>query len=294
MNTRNLTNLGLLIFVVIAASLIIFDDKDKNEKQPITSLQQSDIVNITVKRPDKKEIYLEKKHNIWHLKKPYNTATNQFRMDTLLRLIETIPQSTYPLKNAEKYGLSTEKLEVIFNRGEKNTVSIRFGDSDPLKMRRYIAVDNKLHLTNDTYFYALNSIATDYISNKLLPDDFKIVQLDLPNLKLKIENKNWKISPTSTDFTEENVNELITEWESLKTTAIKATNKKINFSQKNIIKLYGRNATTLTFYILRNDKEFILIDKLKGLKYSLPKEMEEKLLNLPATPTNEEIDKTAQ
>jgi len=292
MNTRNITNLGLLVFVVIAASLVILDNKDKDEKQPITSLQQNDVVNITVKRPDKKDIYLEKKHNIWHLIRPYNTATNQFRMDTLLRLLETIPQSTYPLRNAEKYGLTTEKLEVIFNRGETNTVSIRFGDSDPLKMRRYISVDNKLHLTNDTYFYALNSIATDYISNKLLPDDFKIVQFDLPDLKLKINNGRWEMTPTSPDFSEDNVNELITEWENLKTTAIKAINTKTNFSHKKIIKLYGSNATTLTFYILRNDKEFILIDKLKGLQYSFPKEMDAKLLNLPASPIHEEMDKT--
>ena len=209
----------------------------------------------------------------------------------MLRLLETIPQSTYPLTNPEKYGLSTNKLEVIFNKGEKNTVSIRFGDSDPLKMRRYLAVDNKLYLTNDTYFYALNSIATDYISNKLLPDDFKIVEFDLPNLKLKIKNERWEITPTSTDFSEDNVSELITEWENLKTTAIKAINSKTDFSRKKVVKIYNDNATTLTFYIARNDKEFILIDKLKGIQYSFPKEQEEKLLNLPVTPINEEMDK---
>lgn len=290
MNTRNIINLALLIFIIIAASLAIFDSNDKEKKQAITSLQQKDIVNITVKRAGKKDIYLEKKHNAWRLKRPYNTATNQFRMDTLLRLIETIPQSTYPLKNTAQYGLNEPKLEVEFNNGESNPVTIKFGDSEPIKMRRYIAVGNKLHITNDTYFYALNSIATDYINHKLLPDDFKIVQLDLPDLKLKIENDVWNITPTPKDFSVDQINELITEWTNAQAIDIKPFKTKANFSSKQVIKIYGKDASTLTFYILKNEKEFILVDKLKGLKYSFPKEKQQQLLHLPTLPSNEEID----
>lgn len=288
MNSRNLTNIALLIFIVIAASFALFDTNDKEKKQAITSLQQNDIVNITVKRSGKKDIYLEKKHSSWRLIRPYNTATNQFRMDTLLRLVETIPQSTYPLKNVAQYGLHEPKLEVEFNTGLANAVSIKFGDSDPIKMRRYVAVSDKLHLTNDTYFYALNSVATDYINHKLLPDNFKVIQLDLPDLKLKIEDDVWKVTPTPKNFSVDLVNELITEWTNAQATDIKPFEETANFSRMQVIKIYGTDATTLTFYILKDEKEFILIDKLKGLKYSFPKEKQQQLLKFPQPPASED------
>jgi len=283
MNKRNITNLGLLVFILAAASIAIFDsgDKEKNNTIAITSLKQKDVSNITIKRQNKVNIQLEKKNNKWRLISPYNTQTNQFRIDTLLRLVETLPQSTYPLKETTPYGLDTPKLEVIFNKGKSNAVTIIFGSSDPIKMRRYVAVNNKLHLTNDTYFYALNSVATDYINHKLLDDDFVITQLDLPELKLKIENDRWQATPTPKDFSVDSVNELISEWKNAQAINIDPINTKAPFSRMQTISLYSKSATKLTFYILKNDKAFILVDKLKGLQYSFSKERQKLLLTLP-------------
>ena len=201
-------------------------------------------------------------------------------MDTLLRLVETLPQSTYPLKETAPYGLDKPTLEVTFNKGKPNAVVIKFGNSDPLKMRRYIAVNNKLYLTNDTYFYALNSVATDYISRKLLADDFEIIQLDLPELKLKIIDDSWRATPTPENFSVDSVNELISEWKNAQAIDISPINKKIPFAHEQTISLYSTEATKLTFYILKNDDEFILVDKLKGLQYNFAEENRNKLLNL--------------
>ncbi len=283
MNKRNITNLALFLFILIATSFAVLDstNKDKDKKPAITSLKQADIINITVKRQNKKEIYLEKLNTKWRLISPYNVPANQFRMDTLLRLVETLPQSTYPLKETTPYGLDTPILEVIFNKGMPNTTTIKFGNSEPLKMHRYIAVNKKLHLTTDTYFYALNSVATDYIDQKLLDSDFKIVQIDLPQLKLKLENNNWQAIPEPENFSVDSVNELISEWKNVQAVDISPINIKENFLYEQTISLYSKDATKLTFYILKNDKEFILVNKLKGLQYSFPKEKQKLLLNLP-------------
>ncbi len=286
MNKRNVINLGLLVFILIAVGFALLDSPDnkQSKKTPITSLKQADIVNITIKRQGKTDIYLEKQHNKWRLIKPYNTPTNPFRMDTLLRLVKTLPQATYPLKATTPYGLDKPKLEVIFNKGKDNTISIKFGDSEPIKRHRYIAVKNKLYLTNDTYFYALNSVATDYISHKLLADNFKITRLDLPKLKLKLDNNIWKVTPTPKDFSVDSVNELISEWENAQTIDINPINKKTSISTQTI-SLYSSEATKLIFYIANNDKEFVLVDKLKGLQYSLPKEKQKQLFTLPVPVT---------
>ena len=289
MNNRNLLNLGLLVFIVIVAAIAIYDSKeDADTIKPITSLTKSDIDSIIVKRKDKVEIHLKKQHNQWRLTQPYNTATNQFRMDTLLRLVETIPHSTYPLENAAKYGLNVPKLEVHFNSGKNNAATIKFGDSEPIKLRRYISVDNKLHITNDTYFYALTSVATDYISHKLLPADFKIKKLELPKLKLEIKDERWEVTPKQENFSIDNVNELINEWNYAQSIGIKPYKRKNNLSNKNTIKLYGEDASTFTFNILKDDKEFILVDTLIGLQYSFPLDKKIQLLNLPAPVVNEE------
>ena len=288
MNKRNTINIALFIFILIAAGLAFFDDSDnkKNIKQAITSLKQTDVVNITIKRQNKKEIYLEKINNQWRLVSPYNTPTNEFRIDTLLRLVETLPQSSYPLKQTAPYGLDKPVLEVLFNKGLDNSVLIKFGNSEPIKLRRYVAVGDKLYLTNDTYFYALNSVATDYISHKLLEDNFKITQLDLPGLQLKIENGNWKATPEPENFSVDSVNELISEWKNAQAIDISPIDTSKPFISSQVISLSSKDATRLTFYILKNDKEFVLIDKLKGLQYSFPKEKEKQLLSLPEPVTD--------
>ena len=289
MNNRNLLNLGLLIFIVIVAAIAIYDSEDDSlTKNPITSLTKDDIDTIIIKRKDKVEIHLKKQHNQWRLTQPYNTATNQFRMDTLLRLVETVPHSTYSLEDTSAYGLNDPKLEVHFNLGKNNAETIKFGDSEPIKLRRYVSVGNKLHITNDTYFYALTSVATDYISHKLLPTDFKIKKLELPKLKLEIKDERWKVTPEQENFSIDNVNELINEWNTAQSIDIKPYKGKINISNKNTIKLYGEDASTFTFNILKDDKEFILVDTLIGLQYSFPLDKKIQLLNLPAPVVNEE------
>jgi len=291
MNKRNTLNLGLFVFILIVAAIAFFDDGDseKNKKPAITKLKQTDVINITVRREGKQTIYLEKQHGQWNLIRPYNTPTNQFRMDTLLRLVETIPQSSYPLKEKQKFGLNTPKLEVLFNHGHDNAVSISFGDSEPIKMRRYVAVNDTLHITNDTYFYALNSVATDYINHKLLPEGFEISQLELPDLKLQFEQNNWKVTPQPEQFSMDDVNEFISEWKNVQAIDIKPFNSKIKTSVKNTIKIFGENATTLTFYILRDKDEFVLVDKLKGLQYSFPNEKQVQLIKWPEPKTEQEV-----
>jgi len=293
MNKRNILNLGLIVFIAIAASIGFFDKPDTIEDKPsITSLTQADVKSIRIKRLDKKDIVIKKIHNKWQLTEPYNTATNQFRIDTLLRLVETIPKSSYPLKNSENYGLGTPKLVVQFNQGESNQVDIKFGDSEPIKMRRYIAVGNKLHITNDTYFYALNSVATDYINHKLLPDDISISRLVLPELKIEFKDEAWQVKPAQKDFSVDSVNELISEWKNLISINIQPFKLKIKSSAKNTIKIFSKNASTYTYTIIKNDDEFILVDSLKGLQYTFPKEKESQLLKFPVLATKEQDSST--
>lgn len=288
MNKRNIVNLVLIVLIAIMAAIAVLDNSDKEEKQSITSLAQTDVNNIRIKRLGKGDIVIKKQYNKWRLIKPYNTATNQFRIDTLLRLVETIPKSTYPLANIENYGLVEPKLEVHFNQGEANHVSIKFGDSEPIKMRRYISVGDKLHITNDTYFYALNSVATDYINNKLLPDNFKITRLNLPNLKIEFKDESWHVSPKPKDFSVDGVNELMSEWQNLISIEIKPFNLKTKTAPLQTIKIVGKDASTYNYAILKNDDEFILIDRLKGLQYSFPNEKRNVLLKFPTLKTDEQ------
>ena len=289
MNKRNAVNLGLLVFIAIAAiTLWLETNKQPEMIQAITSLTQNDIQSIIIKRADKRSIHLKKQHGQWRLTRPYNTATNQFRMDTLLRLVETIPQSSYPLKNLHKYGLKAPNLEIIFNQNSATETTIKFGDSDPIKLRRYIAVTDKLYLTNDTYFYALNSVATDYIDLKLLPKDFQVSQLHLPQLKLEVKDDKWTVSPQPENFSMDSVNELISEWQTIQAIDIKPFKSKTAFNSKQTIKIVGKDASTYTFNILKKEDALILIDRLKGLQYHFPTDKKETLLSFPIPAQSEQ------
>jgi len=281
MNKRNQLNLGLFLFILLLGGLAYFDTvEDEIQNESISNLSQQDIQDITIKRSNKADIFLQKKYNKWRLVKPYNTDVNQFRLDTLLRLVETRAHSSYPLSNSERYGLDTPKLEVQFNKNTNKAISIKFGDSEPIRSRRYISVNDTLYLTNDTYFYALNSVATDYINPKILPTDFAIKGLELPNLTLEIKDQRWHATPKPENFSVDNINELISEWQTAQASKIEPFTLNLNSMSSKRITLFSKDASTITLHLLINTEAFILVDQLKGLQYTLPIEKKDLLLTL--------------
>lgn len=290
MNSRNLVNLALLVFVVVAAILII-TDSGKEEKKPtipLTSLKKDAINHITVIRSGKPDIEFAIQNNLWYMLKPYNLPAKSFRIDSLLRLAETPSNARYQLTDAKRYKLDKPQLKVIFNKN----LTINFGGSEPLNMQRYVGIGNVLHLITDTQFHALNSDVVDFLDMHPLPSNAKIQKIVLPNMRIELTDGKWQIIPQAENTSADAVAELVTEWQNVQ--AMEITSLPPSTPTKADIQIIlADTATQLQFHIVRKKNEFALIRQDLGLQYVFNKEKEKALLTLPE-PVIDNPDTTEQ
>lgn len=282
MSKRNLLNLFLLVFIFALVALVIYEPgKEKAITPPtLTNINADDIYHITIKRhqADKteQELVFEKTTTGWILIKPYQHAANSFRIDSVLKLLSAVSLSQNNIENLnqQQFGLVNPQASITFN----NKTTIVFGNNKSLKNHRYVKTGTTLHLIADTFLYQLTAKAESYIDHKLLPENSKIVNLSLPDLKLEKLDTKWQLTPKTDDFSADAVNQLINEWQLSQSYDLKVDNPQPNTQPDITVKLM--NSSTLRFKMTQTKDSFNLLNIDNGIRYILSKDRSNKLLNL--------------
>jgi len=157
--------LNLVLFlIVIALTFIAIQKPGINNHityKKISGLTENQIQHIEIISSDQKIIQLTKANQKWTIETNENVKDiNQDKISYLFNLLNTNSLENFPA-SAEKlseYHLSNPRITVKFN-----DFSIAFGDSEPLKRRRYILIDGQIHLINDMYYHFLLQPAHTYL-----------------------------------------------------------------------------------------------------------------------------------
>lgn len=279
MHKRNLLNIALLLFVVVLITLAALEPGKKAITSPplLTDLKASEITHIKLKRNyDKTTIELIKKENRWVMLSPYQLAANEFRIDSLLKLLSAVSFSKNDLSklNPSEFGLEQPLASITFN----NSTSIIFGHNQSLKHHRYIKIGSELHMIADTFYYQLAANAESFISHKVLPDNIDITELRLPSLTLKKVNNRWQVTPAMTSFSADAANALIQEWQLSQAYDIKI--KKIPATTRSDIEITSLNYKTLRFTLNDAMNNFSITNIDSGISYILSSDKKDMLLQL--------------
>ena len=289
-NSRTLLNAGLFVFMLILVSLVILKPGKNSDPNltKLTKLKQSDVISIVLQRQNEKDINLEKRDGIWFIKEPYQLPANDFRAQTISALVEAVSYLQYDSNNMElaKFKLDKPEVTIQFN----NKVTLEIGGVDPIKNRRYVKIDNTLHLVNDTFYYQVIGKVTAYVSYQIVPPNMKLSKITLPKFTLSLNDGNWKLSPAQADVSADSINEFVNEWQhaqSLEIENYKGT------KQKNNIRIDFQNSEQpLEFSLLKIQDSSYLVRHDYQLSYKLSDEIAEKLQKLPEPPGTAEIEST--
>jgi len=278
MTSRNILNLTLLGIVSVLVLVVVFEPgKTPEKKKPsLTALKKESISKIDIKQSGNKNIQFRKINHVWQMTSPYQLPANEYRISSILQLVEAKSYSQHDLTKLNKSNFKLDKPKVVVTFNDK--VSVAFGSSEPLTHRRYVQVGNTLHLINDTVYYHVSSKPTALVSLQLLPKNTAIKAIQLPDRKLELKDGRWQIEKEPKEMASDAVTQLLNNWKLAQALDVVAAKDKPGKQQ---IKLFveGRDKPII-FSIVKRKPDFVLLRQDKAVEYKLMEDSAQGLLTL--------------
>jgi len=282
MSSRLWLNLGLLVLVGVLVLLVVYEPGKEAPPQPatLTTLLPEQVHHILITRQNDEPIELEKTGAQWWMRRPWPLPANDFRVQSLLRLLQAETPGPHDLARFDRtrFGLDQPLATVTFNR----ELSIEFGATTPLQQRRYLAVGNQLHTLFDSFYYQVAGKPVVYLSQALLPPGANIEKLVLPELTLTRQNGNWRITPPRTHLSADAPVELVDQWRTVQALSVRPVDKPAGKADIEIT-LQGQ-PEPLRFRLRQSGESATLTRMDPGLEYTLAPDKLAQLLTLPAPP----------
>lgn len=287
MRSRLWLNLILLVIVAGLAALVVFEPGKKEQEKPklMAQFDEEAVNRIEIERKD--TVIVEKRGDRWWLASPYSASANPFRIQQILRIPQAESLSQYPLSKGDLARYELDKPKAILHL---DGARLAFGGTDPIDMRRYVQVGDRLHLVADNFYHHLVADATDYIDKKLLPEDDSLKRLELPGLTVSQDDKGaWTAEPPPPPGAP--LYKLVSDWQNARAIAIEPFDQ--TEAEGKTIKVSFAQREPVTFLIVQREPEFILARKDLGLQYQLPAETGKQLLSVPEPPAEKAGSKPA-
>jgi len=280
MNSRNLVNLSLLIFLIIFITIFINSRQAAVDSERLTSLSLKEINKIEIHKKNKKNIVFTKETDgIWYMQTPYQIKAHQFRINTLLSLSQLNLQESYNLDTLSlaDYALDKPRAHITFNETD-----VLFGKTNTINNKRYFLVENKMSLINDQTYPLVSAHASSFINLSLLDDDFQIIKIQTPVTTVQRDyNKFWKSSGENS-LNADQVQSFLEHWKSARAFAVHESTEKTTIDT---IAISSKNKT-IVFHIKDVDPWLILSLPELNIEYHIDKSMKNILYGITEAKTD--------
>ncbi|VAW55005.1 hypothetical protein MNBD_GAMMA06-1379 [hydrothermal vent metagenome] len=208
MHKKNILNLTLFVFALSLVSIIYFSEEKNTELEKLSTINKTDITSITIQHNEISTKIIKQKNNHWQITQPVKIPANDFRINSILKLINAPVHSKYLLSevNLSDIGLSNPTTSIQLN--EKKFI---FGIINTATNLRYVQLDEFVYTIEDVYFPLLSSHFGTLVSLNLLPENSNIEKLILSNQTISKNEKDlWRSNIT---ISADNINKTIAHWQ---------------------------------------------------------------------------------
>ncbi|MBE9559867.1 MAG: DUF4340 domain-containing protein [Proteobacteria bacterium] len=207
MQQKNLLNLILLIVAISLASVIYFSEKKNTDLEKLSTINTDEITSIIIQHKQNTTSILRQKNNSWQIERPVTIAANDFRINSILKLINAPVHSKYSIDETDltSLGLNKPGTSIKFN-----DQTIAFGIINPATNLRYIRLDKTVYTIEDVYYPLLSSNFGTLVSLNLLPKTERIEKLILINQTISRNEKGFLKS--NIDISADTINKTIDHW----------------------------------------------------------------------------------
>ncbi len=279
MKKNTLINLALLLVVAALVLVATYEPGiDKPAETPsLLKLDRETVNHIKIQRNGQKTVELKRNaKGKWQLLQPVEIAASDFRIDSLLRITDTKSLGTFAADKEKLTDYQLDRPDVTLTLND--TTQILFGTSTPLDQRRYVLLDNRVHLISDALYYHLIGDWPTFVRKKPLPDGASIESLQTPELILQWQDKRWQLDPKPETYSADQVTRLLDNWKLASAIQVKTYDGQQGDPVS--LQLKGQDQP-LTFLVTARKPDLVLARPDLGIEYHFPAESAAQMLTLP-------------
>jgi len=281
-------NLTLLAILLVLGVLVWLDPFSSPEPQYtlLTTIDPSRVVRISASRVSQLEFELQLQPAgtapRWYLTKPLKMPANSLKIQQLLTLLNTNSFRQYRIKseNLAKLGLEKPGWEISFDTNDSHAV-IQFGKTEPIDQKRYVLVNDTVHLIVDRY--SQYNVGSPFMLANLdiLPVDKSVKELHLPDKIIKKVDGQWQSTPSVDSISQKTYTAFIDEWRYAQALRVTLADKIAPSSDAQPVTVVLEKAEQpIHFMIEASGQNFVITNKDWGVRYYLNSTVGEKLMHI--------------
>lgn len=274
---RSHLNLVLIATIAGLGAAVYFSQEKPEKHLPLSALTAEAVNRIVIEHPGRPRIALEKAGAQWRITEPVKVDADALEVANLTSLAALERKSTVATDaNKADLGLSPAKYQITLNQQ-----TLEFGDVEPLSAQRYIATEGGIVTVEDPPETALDADYSDLVSKQLLPEDAEITGITLKGLSLTraADGKGWNLTPDTPAASSDQKQRLVDGWKSARAMWNAAELPEGSTGDEVVIQLKD---ASLKFIVAAREPQLILVRPDLKVRYTLSKELEPELLQLPA------------
>lgn len=239
--------------------------------RPITAPETLSKAILSAEPQDIKSIRIETKNEIldfkkilnhWYFSSPIQWPASDINLKRMTSLVNLEPHSSIP---SSKIDISTLGLRFPNAVITLNEDVIVLGDNNPINHRRYLLINDMVHLVADNHLPLTSLGLVGFINKTMLPKSINLTQLKQPQFTLsRKDSASWSVDKPPTEYSADQSNQLISHWQTLESSNIKPYKIK-GTPLKKIIAQTSEGA--LEFYLLSIQPEIVLARPDLGVEY---------------------------
>ena len=286
MNQRIWLNLFMLALVVVLAGLIFLSDEESVPS--LTGLDKQSIVSMDIRHRDR-HIVLQRREDGWQMTRPVDIAANDFRVDSVLNLIDATPAASYDIDTIElaDFQLDAPRTSIRFSDGVSEML-LEFGAANPINRMRYVRVADRMFLIEDHLYPLVSSQTGTLISQQLLPDSAQIIELEIPGFRFSKEGSTWQVTPEDAGFDSDVIAGLMDDWVRAQSFGVHDLVDRDSLGDVRIRYRLAGTETTRALSVTDIDPWLILAVPAQGIEYHLDISLYDRLFN-PTTAAEREV-----
>ena len=276
MNKKNLLNLALVLVVALLATVIYLSEEENTLLERLTDITPASISHIEIRHNGQLTTIQKRSEKQWQITEPSMVEANNFRINSILKLINAPIHNHYSAAQADitKLGLSESKTSITLD-----DQSITFGDTNPATGLRYISLNGNVYTIEDVYYPLLSSHFGTLVSLNLLPQNTSVANGGIEKLILlnqtiaKNENGLWQ---SNIDNSADDISKTIEHWQHDQAFGV---HEYLERKQLGEVFIYIKGQQHPVSYLITDKEPWLILARPElGLEYHLKIEAYESLI----------------
>ena len=282
-----LLNVVLLAVVVVLAWLAWrTPSRDEAAQQTLSAQAPGTARNITLTRPGKPDIVLEKTGTQWQITAPVRARADEFQVLRMLTILEARPKAQFPAGGLARFDLETPAARLRIDG-----VDYAYGSINAVTHEQYVQRGDTVYAVELRHGAALPADAAALIRRALLGETERPTAIALPQFSLAQADGKWTITsgtltsvaqtPAQTDVSQDDLQRYVDRWR--QASAVRAMPHDGGKALADI-RITLADGAALDIGILQREPQLVLWRRDTGLQYVFLAAAGQALLAHPTAP----------